>query len=75
MNNKTTSFSYVVSLILPSWLNLFRKILTGEFVSKPGWCEPSVRWNKFLEKPVKKPGFSINSKEVVPKAEILEQPR
>jgi hypothetical protein len=27
-----------------------------------------------LEKPVKSPGFSLKSKEAVPKAEVLEQP-
>jgi hypothetical protein len=34
-----------------------------------------VRWNRLSEKPVKKPGVSIKSKEAVPKTEVLEQPR
>jgi hypothetical protein len=28
-----------------------------------------------LEKPVKSPGFSLKSKEAVPKTEVLEQPQ
>jgi hypothetical protein len=31
--------------------------------------------NKLLEKPVKNPGFSVKSKETVPKIEVLEQPQ